>query len=283
MSVLTAHAVSENSLDVYDAICTLTNFSIAENISIDKAKHLEAFTHKHEEYEFLIPLTTIPLLRYEKANYLGEFGYIYPVNPFVEHGLEFDLHSKVISITVDRLFLDGIKNKMGYENRYFYTRFAYDETIINLIRKFQNAFNNDAQDKEKVLNDCINKILSYLIDAGLKDNIDNRRPQKEYAKNIKKVLVYIEEHFAEPDLTISKLAEISNYSVGYFTRAFIRYMGDTPIMHLSKRRISEAKVLIRNKKLSLKEVADKVGYKNLSTFTEAFKRVVGCAPKDWKK
>ena len=283
MSVLTAHAVSENSLETYDTICTLSNFSIAENISIDKAKHLEAFTHKHEEYEFLIPLTTVPLLRYEKANYLGEFGYIYPVNPFVEHGLEFDLHSKVISITVDRLFLDNIKNKMGYENRYFYTRFAYNQTIINLIRQFQNIFTSATPDKENLLNECVNNILTYLIDAGLKDNIDKRRPQKEYAKNIKKVLVYVEEHFTEPDLTINKLAEISNYSVGYFTRAFIRYMGDTPIMHLSKRRISEAKVLIRNQTLSLREIAKKVGYKNFSTFTEAFKRNVGCPPKDWKK
>ena len=100
MSVRTAHAKDVNELGKYDFIYSLSYFSIAENVIEDKTLVLKEFKHSHEEYEFLIPLTTIPLLYYHKANYIGEVGFIYPVNPYVEHGLEVDLHSRVISITV---------------------------------------------------------------------------------------------------------------------------------------------------------------------------------------
>ena len=60
-------------------------------------------------------------------------------------------------------------------------------------------------------------------------------------------------------------------------------MNDTPIMHLNKRRISQAKTLLNNEELSLSDIANKCGYKNLSTFTEAFKRVMGMLPSEYRK
>ena len=93
---------------------------------------------------------------------------------------------------------------------------------------------------------------------------------------------YIEDNYNDPELTIDKLANYSGYSLAYFTKAFKKYMHDTPIMHLNKRRISEAKMLLNNKDLELKDIAQKVGYKNLSTFTEAFKRIMGMVPSDYR-
>ena len=53
-------------------------------------------------------------------------------------------------------------------------------------------------------------------------------------------------------------------------------------MHLNKRRISEAKILLNDKYVELKDIAQKVGYKNLSTFTEAFKRIMGMVPSEYR-
>lgn len=60
-------------------------------------------------------------------------------------------------------------------------------------------------------------------------------------------------------------------------------MHDTPIMHLNKMRISQAKVFFENSDLTIQEIAHKVGYKNISTFTEAFKRVMGMTPNYYRK
>lgn len=283
MSVKTAHAASVEELSKYDFIFSLNHFSIAKNILRDKTLVLNAFKHTHDEYEFIIPVTTIPLLYYAKANYIGEVGFCYPVNPYVEHGIEVDLHSKVISITVDKEYVESIKKECGYEGKFFYTRFLYKQSLIDLINQFEEEYNKEEVGKAKKLNDLAYKIVTMLVKLGLQSGEDNRRPEKQYVKNMKNVLMYIEENYKDPELTIAKIAEYSGYSLAYFTKAFKSYMSDTPIMHLNKRRISHAKALLQDEKLSLSEIAKRSGYKNLSTFTEAFKRVMGMLPTEYKK
>ena len=280
MSVRTAHAKSVDELKKYDFIYSLNYFSIAENVLEDKTLVLEAFKHNHEEYEFLIPLTTIPLLCYQKANYIGEVGFIYPVNPYVDHGLEVDLHSRVISITIKREYVDAIKEKLGFKDQYFYTRYIYKNKFLDMIKLFEEEYLKDP--KSEILNTLAFNITNTLVKLGLASGEDKRRPEKKYAKHMKQILLYIEDNYKDPDLTIAKIAEYSGYSLAYFTKAFKKYMHDTPIMHLNKRRTSDAKILLKNKKLTLQEIAYKVGYKNLSTFTEAFKRTMEMLPSEYR-
>ena len=280
MSVKTAHAINTDELKKYDFIYSLEYFSIAENEIKDKTLVLKAFKHQHDEYEFIIPLTTIPLLYYSNSNYIGEVGFIYPVNPYVEHGLDVDLHSRVISITVKKEYIEKLKEKYGYGGHYFYTRFMYKNTLINAIKTFEEEYRK--KPNNPLLDKLADSITSTLIKYGLQSGQDNRRPAREYAKHMKQILLYIEDNYKDPELTIEKLANYSGYSLAYFTKAFKKYMHDTPIMHLNKRRISEAKILLNDKNLELKDIAQKVGYKNLSTFTEAFKRIMGIVPSEYR-
>ena len=280
MSVRTAHAKDVNELGRYDFIYSLDYFSIAENVIENKTLVLKEFKHSHDEYEFLIPLTTIPLLYYHKANYIGEVGFIYPVNPYVEHGLETDLHSRVISITISKDYVENIKEQLGYQGHFFYTRFMYKSAFLDVIKSFEDEYNKNSHSKE--LDKLAFSITTCLVKMGLESGEDNRRPEKRYAKHMKQILLYIEDNYKDPELTIAKVAEYSGYSLAYFTKAFKKYMHDTPIMHLNKRRISDAKGLLKNPKLQLVDIAKMVGYKNLSTFTEAFKRTMGLLPSEYR-
>jgi len=283
MSVKSAHAVTVDELGKYDFIFSLNHFSIAKNVLENKMIVLQAFKHAHDEYEFILPLTTIPLLYYAKANYIGEVGFCYPVNPYVEHGIEVELHSQVISITVDKEYLDGIKKELGFDGKYFYTRFIYKKSLLDLINLFEQEFRSEEITKVKRLNEIAHQIVTILVKNGLQSGEDNRRPEKQYIKNMKNVLLYIDKNYQDTELNIAKIAKYSGYSLAYFTKAFKLYMNDTPIMHLNKRRISQAKTLLNNEELSLSDIANKCGYKNLSTFTEAFKRVMGMLPSEYRK
>lgn len=280
MSVRTAHAKDVAELGKYDFIYSLNYFSIAENEIEDKTLVLKEFKHTHEEYEFLIPLTTIPLLYYHKANYIGEVGFIYPVNPYVEHGLETDLHSRVISITISQAYVEKIKEQLGYTGHFFYTRFMYKSTFLDVVKAFEDEYSKNPN--SKALDDLALKITTTLVKLGLESGEDNRRPEKRYAKHMKQILLYIEDNYKDPELTIAKIADYSGYSLAYFTKSFKKYMHDTPIMHLNKRRISDAKVLLKDNNLQLADIAKMVGYKNLSTFTEAFKRSMGLLPSEYR-
>lgn len=282
MSVFDSHAGSREDINNFDIVITLDHFSIAINEVEMKPKMISAFKHSHDEYEFIMPITTIPLLFYANANYIGEVGFCYPVNPYVEHGVEVDLHSKVISIAFEKNYFNKLKAELGFEGQYFYTRFLYKRNLLDLIKDLVDTYQNNKNNKA-ALESFAKRIASLLIKLGLESGADNRRPEKKYIKNMRNILMYIEKNYRDPNLTIAKLADLTGYSLAYFTKAFKLYMNDTPIMHLNKRRISEAKTLLRNEKLSLGEIAKGSGYKNLSTFTQAFERVMGMLPSEYRK
>ena len=283
MGVLQAHGASIGQIKNYNSICTIKDFSVAEYYYEEGRETIDAFSHNHSEYEFIIPMSTIALLVYEKANYIGEVGYVYPVNPLTTHGIVFPLDkSAVIDITIDKDYLDSLKEKLGFKDKYFYTRFNMPPTILEVIRDFQKESSKMQANTFKV-ESLAKLITSSLIYAGLSLDLDNRRPEKKYRRNIKNMILYMYEHYKEPDLDISALAKMSDYSLAYFTKAFRAYMNDTPIVHLNKLRISEAKALLLKGGLSFTDVYQQVGYRNLSSFTEAFKRVTKMTPTEFKQ
>ena len=272
MSLVDAHGMSKEELLTYKSIITIDYFSIAEYVP-SKDKKMSSFYHSHDAYEFIIPFNTIPLLIYQKANYIGEVGYCYPVNPQTEHGIEFELDASLLSIVVDKGYLDKVKKELGYDNKYFYTRFLVSKELTQILNEFKASLNKS----------LIPQIVKILVLDGLKDNVDNRRPQKNYFKRIKESILYMSNNYQDPNLSIKKISALSEYSYTYFTKAFCSYMHDTPINHLNKLRLSKAKELMKDKSLSLNDIATKSGFKNLSTFTESFKRIVGILPKDYRK
>ena len=280
MDITKAHVSSEEELKKFDFVESIGYFSIAEHLG--KEDGLNPFEHFHDEYEFVFPITTVPIFKYDKANYIGEVGYCYPINSNVKHGLELNIgHSHLISIVVDKNVVDSLKEKMGYKNNFFYTHFIPEKEMLMLIRKFEEvsrlSYRNDV-----ILDALAKQIIYKLIKNGLASGEDNRRPEKVYAKNIKKVLIYMYENFRDSSLTVSQLAKISGYSDSYFSRSFKAYMGDVPIIHLNKLRLSEAKALFFNKELKIGDIAHQVGFKNVSTFTEAFKNIIGYRPKEYR-
>ena len=155
--------------------------------------------------------------------------------------------------------------------------------VFNAEATIERALNSLIDNSYDIEMNLAKKICTILIQEGLSDKTDRRRPEKKYAKNIKMIILYMSEHYKELDLTIEKLANLCGYSIAYFTKAFKAYMNDSPIIHLTKLRISEAKTLmLENDKLKFGEISTMVGYKNISTFTEGFKRITGLTPKEFK-
>ncbi|HEX4803648.1 MAG TPA: AraC family transcriptional regulator, partial [Myxococcaceae bacterium] len=78
--------------------------------------------------------------------------------------------------------------------------------------------------------------------------------------------------------TIAQLAKEAGLSRSTFFERFSRALGVAPMEYLLGWRMSLAKKLLGTKEVSVKEIAEKVGYSSASTFSVAFARVVGVAP-----
>ena len=59
-----------------------------------------AFSHAHDQYEFIIPHTPIPFLLNDDAVYFGAVGYVFPVQSGRGHGMKYSLsdisHSDIV-------------------------------------------------------------------------------------------------------------------------------------------------------------------------------------------
>ena len=95
---------------------------------------------------------------------------------------------------------------------------------------------------------------------------------------LQQVNEYINEHLHE-DIKLIELAAIAQISPYHFLRLFKQSMGLTPHQYILQRRIKKAKYLLQESKLSIADIALRVGFCDQSHLTRCFKRLLGMTPK----
>jgi len=93
---------------------------------------------------------------------------------------------------------------------------------------------------------------------------------------------YIEAHLAEP-ITIQDLAEQTGLSASYFSRAFRASVGEAPYVHVMRRRIEQACVMMLETTDPLSQIAVDCGLADQSHFTRLFRRFLGTTPNAWRR
>ncbi len=99
---------------------------------------------------------------------------------------------------------------------------------------------------------------------------------------LQQIKEYINEYL-DRDLKLSELAAIAQISPYHFLRLFKQSLGITPHQYILQCRIHKAKYLLQHSKLSITDVAVKVGFCDQSHLTQYFKRIVGVTPKQFLK
>lgn len=85
------------------------------------------------------------------------------------------------------------------------------------------------------------------------------------------------------DLSLEEVSREIGLSPQYFSRFFKEETGENFIDYLTRIRINEAKRLLRDKNLSVKEVCYQVGYNDPNYFSKIFKKVTGYNPSGFKE
>ncbi|MBQ9965382.1 MAG: helix-turn-helix transcriptional regulator [Clostridia bacterium] len=80
-----------------------------------------------------------------------------------------------------------------------------------------------------------------------------------------------------------ELAEFLKCSVSTFTKNFKKKYGITPIEYQKQKKIESAKQLLIDGKLSVKEIANHLGFCDAAYFSAYFKKYTGLTPKEYKK
>ncbi|MDC8011286.1 helix-turn-helix transcriptional regulator [Tahibacter soli] len=85
------------------------------------------------------------------------------------------------------------------------------------------------------------------------------------------------------DLDTRALAAVVSYSPWHFIRIFDAVFGETPHDFLMRRRLDEARRLLRESRLAIAEIALVAGFDNRCTFARLFRRRYGITAGDYRR
>ena len=96
-----------------------------------------------------------------------------------------------------------------------------------------------------------------------------------YHEMVKEALAYIDEHYAEEDLSLNSLASYVNFSPNHLSAVFKQETGQPFIKYLTDYRMDQAKELLSTTNKKSNEIGIMVGYKDPHYFSYLFKKTQG--------
>lgn len=106
--------------------------------------------------------------------------------------------------------------------------------------------------------------------------------RQEYISRINRVIDFIEQNLHE-ELSLEKLADVSNFSRFHFHRIFKTFVGETLNQFINRVRIEKAaSQLIINPRKSITEIALDCGYSGSAAFSRSFKEIYKMSPSQWR-
>lgn len=94
---------------------------------------------------------------------------------------------------------------------------------------------------------------------------------------------YIDQHFTEPNFSLSSIAEKFNYSIAYISRIFTEYGNISYSDYINEKRIELAKQLLLETNLSINAIGNKCGIISPVTFRRVFKKYTGQLPGEFRE
>jgi len=127
------------------------------------------------------------------------------------------------------------------------------------------------------MREASNYLAAFIQEIKRKLGVDD----KGYSLMVKQVIDYLNANFAE-SISLTGVAEHFGLSPSYLSRLLRAETGINFVDLVSKARIEAAKRLLRNPRLKVNEVGERVGYKEYAYFYQVFKKIEGMSPKEFK-
>lgn len=228
--------------------------SILENSSCMDPSYLVTMGHRRELVEKFLKVGTIEEVEGFLSSYLENLG-------------ESNIQSLIFRQYVA---MDFYMCVIGYEEQ-----MSLDDSKLTRKKMDINQIARQI--------DTVDKLKTYLTQL-LKNNIIRREEKvgRRYSDLIDDARRYIDQHYAEEEISLNQVARVVNMSPSYFSLVFGREAGQTFVEYLTALRMDKAKELLMCSSLRTSEIGYEVGYKDPHYFSYIFKKTQKCAPKEYR-
>lgn len=133
-------------------------------------------------------------------------------------------------------------------------------------------------DATRFLETEIAKELYFLCHEG-QQKLNRPSLVETHGPVVRRALEHLEKHLFEVDI-LRDLPRATGASQSTLLRIFRRELGTSPLAYLRTRRLDEALMLLKSRRLRVGEVSTLVGYRNFAAFSHAFRERFGMRPSD---
>jgi len=145
-----------------------------------------------------------------------------------------------------------------------------DEAKYGFFREIEDA--EDAPSAVRLLEHFIRRAEAKVAE----------RTDQPGGANMKKLLAYIDEHYAEA-LSLTGLGKHFHFNPSYLSSYFTAHNKEGFSEYLNKIRVAKAEELLRDGGLSISEISGQVGYSDPGYFTKVFKKQTGFSPSQYRR
>ncbi|MCH4889544.1 helix-turn-helix domain-containing protein [Acidaminobacter sp. JC074] len=224
-------------------------------------------------------------------------GDIFVINNREEHGIELD-----DGVTMENLVVHFVprfiwSDSDDFNDRYlkiFFERpenFSHQisgsdvlvENMRHIFAELEEEFKEKRAEyklmaKVKLLNILVLMLRHY--DYPQKDYHLNSNRQE--ARIINDIIDFIDINYHK-NIKLSDMADIAHMNSTYFSSFFKKYNGISPIEYLVRKRITSAKVLLKNTNKTILDIAGSCGFNTSANFNKMFKKVTDMTPSEYRK
>ncbi len=175
-----------------------------------------------------------------------------------------------------------------YGDTFFDVRYIITELMIliqnNKVLRAHGHLRNTVSSLIRILNmmETKEQIIHWFPNAmeRIIDSINRSTPSEE--SNIQRILHYIDLNDLGSSISLDSLADFIGFTPQYISKLFKQKFNINFSDYVCQRRIELACDLLKNTDLSVKDVAYKSGYNDVSYFSKVFGKITGFTPREYR-
>ncbi len=243
-----------------------------------------AIQHRHEDYEFMLPLTQDVPCHVGDSIIMMEKQKFFPFNPWQPHGVAEETRiDKLVCIQCEKRFLQNLAMQAFGLIDVVFTNASFDPG--NSLRLLLGLFVDESIARQAGSDLLRAGLMQSMVIELLRQSRSNLQ-SSEAAGNDQAMIGRAIDFFQEQYMlavSLEDAAAAADMSMSHFIRAFKATTGMTPHAYLTNLRIAKASEQLRLRESSITEVALACGFSSPGHFSTVFRRIVGVSPSEYRK
>lgn len=130
--------------------------------------------------------------------------------------------------------------------------------------------------------DCLGRWMQDRVTKTARRLADSSLIETDEMSAIEQVQQFIGSNLSR-DISLTDAAALVHLNPSYLSQLFKQQTGGKFVDYVIEMRMEEAKKLLIKTSLRVSEIAERLGYGDISYFSSTFKKLIGCSPLEYRK